>query len=348
MASIYDIVTSKEIASYWEVKKQYEAPYFGESKFPSKKKLGLDLSWIKGANNKPVALQPSNFDAKVIPLSREGFEKLAYKMPFFKNSLVIDEETRQELNMVIASGNQNAIDLVVGKIFDDKTNLVRYSRLAMEKMRMQALTTGAITIAENGVKLSYDYGVPSANKVTPTVKWDVPATADPITDIQNWLDQIENDTGVRPTEALLNSVTFGYIQKTDAIKNAIFVQAQGKVVPNRQEVLSFLLRETGVTFYIYNKGYDNNGTFTKFVADGTVVFMPENALGSTWFGTTPEESDLMGGGTDAQVSIVETGVALTTSKLVDPVNVSTKASMICLPSFELANQIIIASVKTAS
>lgn len=343
--NIYDIVTAKEIASYWDVKSQYEAPYFGEMKFPSNKKLGLDLSWIKGASGAPVALQPSAFDAKVVPLSREGFEKLAYEMPFFKNSLVVDEKTRQELNMVIASGNQSAIDLVVGRIFDDETNLVRNARLAMEKMRMQALTTGAITISDNGVKLSYDFGVPSANKVTPDVKWDIAATADPIADIEKWLDQIENKTGARPTEALINSVTLGYIQKADAVKNAIYVLGQGKVTPNRQEVLNYLLNETGVTFYVYNKGYSDNGQFTKFVADGTVVFMPEGALGNTWFGTTPEESDLMTG-TDAQVSIVETGVALTTTKLTDPVNVSTKASMICLPSFELADQIIIASVKT--
>lgn len=344
--NIYDIVTSKEIASYWDVKSQYEAPYFGESKFPANKKLGLDLSWIKGANGAPVALQPSAFDAKVIPLSREGFEKLSYEMPFFKNSLVVDEKTRQELNMVLASNNQSAIDLVVGRIFDDQTNLVRYARLAMEKMRMQILTTGAITIADNGVKLSYDFGVPTANKVTPDVKWDNADNADPIADIEKWLDQIENSKGVRPTEALLNSVTLGYLTKVASIKNAIYVVANGTVTPTKQQVLKYLFDQTGVTFYVYNKGYSDNGVFTKFVADGTVVFMPEGALGNTWFGTTPEESDLMTG-TDAQVSIVDTGVALTTTKLTDPVNVSTKASMICLPSFELADQIIIASVKTA-
>lgn len=347
MASIYDAVNSKEIASYWQVRSQYEEPYFGESKFPSNKKLGLDLSWIKGANNKPVALQPSAFDAKVIPLSREGFEKLTYEMPFFKNSYEVDEKTMQDLMMVEQSNNEYVKNMILDRVFNDSSNLLRYARLAMEKMRMQILTTGAITISDNGVKLSYDYGVPTANKVTPDTKWDVSASADPIGDIEGWLDQIENNTGVRPTEALLNSVTLGYLTKAKAIKDAIYVMANGTVTPTKQQVVRYLLDQTGVTFYVYNKGYDNNGTFTKFIADGTVVFMPEGALGNTWFGTTPEERGLMSG-TSSNVQVVDTGVAITTSKESDPVKIQTKASMICLPSFELADQIIIASVKTVS
>ena len=107
-----------------------------------------------------------------------------------------------------------------------------------------------------------------------------------------------------------------------------------------------MFAETQIQFAVYSKTYDNNGTSTKFVADGTVVLFPEGNLGNTWFGTTPEESDLMSG-TDADVSIVDTGVAITVTKKTDPVNVSTKVSMITLPSFEMADEIIIATVKTA-
>ncbi|SQG96880.1 Phage major capsid protein [Streptococcus pyogenes] len=56
----------------------------------------------------------------------------------------------------------------------------------------------------------------------------------------------------------------------------------------------------------------------------------------------------MGGqATDAEVSIVENGIAVTTTKTTDPVNVQTKVSMIVLPSFErLAEvQIIDATAK---
>ena len=70
---------------------------------------------------------------------------------------------------------------------------------------------------------------------------------------------------------------------------------------------------------------------------------PAGALGKTWFGTTPAESDLMSGSA-ANVAITDTGVAVTTAQKVDPVNVETIVSMICLPSFEMADQIYIMDV----
>ena len=70
----------------------------------------------------------------------------------------------------------------------------------------------------------------------------------------------------------------------------------------------------------------------------TFVLFPEGDLGRTWFGTTPEESDLLASSV-ANVSIVDTGVAVTTVQKTDPVNVETKVTMICLPSFETADQV---------
>lgn len=348
MKSITELVTSRALAAYWTVSQTQRPPYFGESKFPSKKKLGLDLSWIKGARKAPVMLNLSAFDAKAVPLNRGTLEKLSTEMPFFKNSKNIDEKQRQELNMLLGNANNSdAAKIVVNEIFNDKMTLLEDARMTLEIMRMQALTTGAISLSNNGQNYAYDYQVPAANKVTPSVKWDVAATADPVADIEAWCDQIEQSTGVRPTEGILNSVTLGYLQKADSIKNAIYVFANGKVTPSKRDVLKYIQSETGVTFYVISKTYNNiNNQAVKYVADGTVVLMPATPLGSTWFGTTPEESDLRSG-QDAQVSIVDTGIAITTSKQVDPVNVQTKVSMIALPSFEAADQIIIASVKTA-
>ena len=47
------------------------------------------------------------------------------------------------------------------------------------------------------------------------------------------------------------------------------------------------------------------------------------------------------GGNVANVSIVDTGVAITTVQKADPVQVETIVSMICLPSFEAADQVYI-------
>ena len=83
---------------------------------------------------------------------------------------------------------------------------------------------------------------------------------------------------------------------------------------------------------------DESGNVHKFVPDNYIAFVPEGPLGSTWYGVSPEEADLMSGASDAQVSIVNTGVAIT--QIIDPhpVNVNTFASEIVLPSFERMNE----------
>ena len=64
-----------------------------------------------------------------------------------------------------------------------------------------------------------------------------------------------------------------------------------------------------------------------------VTLLPAQPLGSTVYGTTPEEADLMADG-KADVAIVNTGVAIATIKQEHPVNVRVLASEIVLPSFE--------------
>ena len=115
---------------------------------------------------------------------------------------------------------------------------------------------------------------------------------------------------------------------------------------SKEKVLQYVQDETKLSFAIYAKKFiDETGAKKQYVPDDIFVLIPDGDLGTGWFGTTPEQSDLMSGQA-ANVSIVDTGVAVTTSRKVDPVNVDTKVSMIFLPSFESIDNILIADVKT--
>lgn len=345
MQSIHDYVTAKELGIYWEISQKERPPFLGEALFPNKKQRGTDLSYIKGARMAPVALSLSAYDAQAIPITRQGFEKLQTEMPFFRQRADINEKQRKELNNVIASGNQSAIDLILREIFNDKINLIERASVTRERLRMQMLTTGIISLSGNGQSYTFDYRVPSTHKITPTNKWSNSETADPVQDILDALDLIAEDTGVRPTRGVMNAKTLKLIQNSKAVKNTIYVLANGMVTPNRSETLNFIQNETGVTFYIYDKQYAlDEGTTQKYIADGTVTLFPEGALGNTHFGETPEESDLMGSNAVEDVYIVDGGVAIMTEKIAHPVTVSTFASMVCLPSFEMADQVAMLSV----
>lgn len=337
--TIFDLVQSQELTAYWEVLAQHEAPYPCEELFPANKKRGLDLKWIKGAQGLPVVLKASAFDAAAVQRPRIGFEKLSAEMPYFKESTYIDEELRQELNIVIETGNQAYIDSVMNRVFDDETRLLRGARATRERMRMQALTTGSIAMASNGQYYYYDYGIPAANKVSPALNWDN-NTADPIEDIRKLREDISDRTGKLCTRGMCDQKTWKALRNNPVIKNAIYA-----IKPIVGAVTDSMLREfisdqlDGFTVVVNTKKYvDENGKTNSFMPDNTFVMFPDGALGNTWFGTTPAESDLMSGNA-ANVSITDTGVAVVTRQLVDPVQVDTIASMICLPSFETADSV---------
>lgn len=345
--SIFDLVQSSELAAYWEVITQGEPPYPLEELFPNDKKRGLDLKWIKGAKGLPAVLKTSAFDVQAIARPRIGFEKISAEMPFFKESTYIDEELRQELNMVLETGNQAYIDSVMNRVFDDEMQLIRSASVSRERMRAQLLTTGTIAMTSNGQTFLYDYGLPSGHKSEVSVSWS-DSSSDPIEDMRAAAEKILDDTGEVITRAIMNSKTLGYLRNNDKIKKAIYVLSNGVGAITNQKVIDFVSDQLDITIGVDDKKYkDEKGTAQKFIPDDTAVLIPDGTLGTTWFGTTPEESDLMSSGV-ANVSIVDMGVAVTTIKHVDPVNVETKVSMICLPSFEMADSVYILDVKQGS
>jgi hypothetical protein len=339
MASISELVTAQNIAAYWEEKNQNAQPLLGETLFPKKKRLGTKLEWIKGANNQPVALRTSTFDAKAIRRDREGIDQFDTKMPFFKESKYIDEEMRQDLNNLIASNNQEVINAILTNIYDDEAELIDASEISLERMRMEALTTGTITLADNGQSYEYDYLLEANQKVTSTSDWSS-AAADILGDIVKVVEDARA-RGVVITRAVCNSSVAKNFRTNTAIKNAVYVFANGTVPVTTARALDYIFNETGVRFYVYDNVYVNESKqAVKYVPDDTVVFMADGDLGYTNMGTTPEESDLRNN-LNANVAIVNGGVAVTTSQIVDPVNVETKVSMVALPSFEKANNIVI-------
>lgn len=342
--TIFDLVKSTEIVAYWTALNKDKPPFLGEELFPNKKQLGLKIEYIKGARGTPVVLKPSAYDVQAIPRPRLGFDKIETYMPFFKESMYIDEEMRQTLNLAIATGNKAYIDSIMEKIFDDSVQLLDAAAVRREQMRMSLLTTGAISVAANGQAYSYDYGVPEEHKVTVTVNWATTST-DIISDIRTWQDLIEDDTGVRPTRAICSRKTMGYIEANLGIRGLIYI---GNVSTNNpvsmDRVKLFMQSELGLDVTVYSKRYKNDaGAATSFIPDDTFIMLPPDKLGETNFGTTPEESDLMTSAA-ANVAITDTGVAVTTTQKADPVQVDTKVSMISLPSFEMADHIIIADL----
>ena len=342
MANFVDYVSAKAQALYYNemLAKKTEKPFLGDELFPTKRKQGLNIEFIKGIKGGAQILPLSAFDAKAIKLSRPGFNIVKENMPFFKASLDIDEELRQKL-LMIGESQVEYIKQVVARIFDDNMRLIENAAVSREAMRMQLLTTGSVVIASNGQGYLYDYGLAEYQKQTVKKSWSDP-TADIIGDLQEYQDIMVEKTGVKPTRLVMRTKQFRNIMNNDFIKNSIYVFAQGKANASENAIKTFLTEQLGITsIALYDKGYyDLDGNYQFFIADDVVVMLPEGNIGYTWMGTTPEEADLLGSSV-ANVSIVDNGVAITVIKKTDPVKIITKVSQVSMPSGENIDKILI-------
>lgn len=344
--SIYDLLTSARLASYWELYTQDLEPYMLEELFPNEQKLGLTIEWLKGSNGIPKVLKLSAYDVEAIPRQRIGFDHYMAQMPFFKESKFIDETLRQQLNMVLESGQQAYIDVIMNRIFADEMELLQAAAAQRERMRAMILTTGILSVESNGQRYDYDYGMPEDHKVTVTKSWSDPE-ADIIGDIRAGIDKIVEDTGVTPTRAVTSSKVIGYMRVNKMIKDTILVLTDGSGYVSDNKILAYISDELGIEVVKNDKRYiDEKGKQQRYIDNDIFVMFPSGRLGTTWFGTTPEQSDLMASSV-ANVSIVDEGVAVTTMQKADPVNVETKVTMICMPDFPTADQVYVIDVMAA-
>lgn len=348
------LVAPKVIAANWTEAASNKIPYLGETLFPSKQKAGLDLKWIKGYKGLPTSLMPSAFDAKTTFRGREGIKFTETEMPFFREGFRLGEKDRQDILRIQEQGDPYMND-ALSRVFDDAANLLEGALVVPERMIMQLLFAEGgdvgITIEANGVSYTYNYdpnGEWKTNNylvVGSDYTWDKPNAADPLGDIQRAQDKIKAQGGEGVMIAMNNN-TFKLFRSIKQIKDMFTINgvAAGYLTDAMIiDVLKDALNLSGII--VYDKQYkDESGVTHKFVPDNYVSVLPAGALGNTWRGTTPEEADLMGSG-QADVVVVNNGIAIKQIVETDPVNLFTIASEIVLPSFERMNEVALIKVK---
>lgn len=344
--NLKEVFAPAAIAAYWTNDPTNAIPFASDALFPAKKKAGLDLKWLRGHKGVGVSLMPSAFDAKATFRTREGFKFDETEMPFFREGYHLGEKDRQEILRVLDSNDPYARD-VLNRIYDDTAQLITGARIVPERMIWQLLAPTnsgkpGITIKANGVNYTYDYDPDGTwkntnyNELKTTHKWNV-TTATPIADLIAAKDAVLAATGEVVSEVYMNTATFRNMIAADEVKNRFLtVTAKANAVLLDSEARQIVENATGLNIHLYDKMYkpEGGGTSAKYLPDGFAVVTPSGALGNVWYGTTPEEADLLSGQSGASVSIVNTGVAITTELTVHPVNTNIYASEIVLPSFE--------------
>lgn len=359
---ITDIFTTQAIAAYMTENPSNRIPYLGEAFFPTKKKMGIDLKWLKSHKGLGIALKASNFDTIPTVRPRGQAQMTKEQMPLFRESMVIKETDLVELSR-IREENDPYLQPIVDSMYDDVSALVEGAEISAEKMRMQLMAPAGgnaqIVIGlEDNTKYAYNYDPNGSWKatnyvaLTGTDTWDNNATAKPLTDIREAVQYLAS-TGTVATTLVCNSTTFNYLLENDQVKNALIsITGQAINFIDNATVEQVLERKLGLRVYVYDKMYtDTDGTDKKFYPDNYVSITGSSQLGSTWRGSTPEEITTIGNFMDipaapVDISVLPSGIAVAIQTEYKPsYTVTTTASQIVLPSYEGMDSVFVIKVK---
>lgn len=353
-----DAFTARSLGVMWNNYKASlgQAPYLGRQKFGTRKQDSIDLRYILGKSELPVALKASNFDAQAPLRDVGGFSDIQNQMPFYRESYMVTEKEEQEYANFQSAENSNMANQVLREISKKPMMLIQGAMVVPERQIWQLLApedgVPKVTVTIEGKSYDIDYTADAGveHKKDHFIelqenKWSDPATATPLEDLILTRRDFVKKTGYSLTRYTMNTETFEMVLKAEDTKKQVLgvIAYNGGIRLRQADVLSYL-REYGIEIEVYDKVYlDENGETKNFIPTGIVSAQSAGVyLGDYVFGRTPEERS--GSLTDGTLSLVETGVSVYTYATNHPINTHCVVSMIGLPTFEGMDSVVVMKV----
>ncbi len=341
MPRIEEVFNTKELINYFKERKV--TPMLGESLFPERKIQDIEFDMILGSRGLPVSAEVHAYDTKTQLASREAIEKGVASLALIKRQIKIAEK---EIIKVQNPRTDAELAFVLSQLYNDSEKMVEGIKVRVEAMRMEATSTGKIKIEENGVKVTLDYGVPTANKKS--FNWSDASTSKPLDDLTTLADAVE-DTSSRPTRALTSRKIARTICNSNSVRAAIHGVNSDKIVTLAQ--LNELLEQSNLPQIVtYEAKYKVEGakgfTTKRYFPENVISMFGDAPLGETIYGLTAEEVKLIG---DGKMDVAEMvgNIFVGTYTSIDPVGEFTKAAATALPSFPHAEELGIGTITLA-
>lgn len=266
-----------------------------------------------------------SFDTQARMTGRQGFGEIKGAIPPLGRGIPLGEEHRHKLR-ALSGGERGAL---VQQIYADVERMVRSVQGRIELARGQLLSTGKVTINENGVSLEADFGLAADHNVTVTTSHYDPA-ADVIGDMLAWQEKYVDDAGVAPAQFLCSTKYINALLKNEGFMTHLGVEGvvQRITVSGLTEVLANYALPVPV---VYDTKVRVEGTHTRVTPEDKLIFLPPAAeqLGRTFYGITAEAIELADRGVLEQSAMP--GVVALTVKNEQPVQTFTYAHAIAMP-----------------
>lgn len=283
----------------------------------------------KGGDSLLSAAPFRAYDAESTIAGRPGVTRVSGELPPISRKIVLGEYDRLRRFANPDAGIQDAI-------LSDANRVTRQIAARLELARGSALVNAALTLDENGVKASVDFGRDASMSATASTLWSLTGSADPIQDLTDWITTYVDLNGQPPGVLLTSTRIRGYLLRNSAIR-ALAGNMLGTPNQVSAETLNSILNAYDLPrLETYDVRYDVSGTATRVIADNLALLLPAPVdvnnpegtdLGATFFGTTAESLDASYGLATADAPGIVAGVY----RSEDPIAIWTKAAAIALP-----------------
>ena len=286
MANIAELFSQKNVLDY--TANRVATPLLGEQLFPSRKIEGLEFDMLKAGSRIPTIASVHAFDTEAEIASRIG-SRSAQELAFIKRKIPLKEKDLMALRNPRTPAEQKYLE---EEVYNDVYSMVTAVEARVEKMRMEALVNGKIELNENGLEgLVVDYGVPADHQATKD--WTA-ANADILGDLEDFSDALD----IKPTRILTSKKVRNLMTKNKAIL-ALFKDAG--MLPSKANLNNLLESLDLPTIVTYDEKYkvqgaDGKYTTGRYFPEDKLVLFGDSNPGESVFGTTPEESRLLSGG----------------------------------------------------
>ncbi len=333
--SVLELFNQKEILNYLKDRKY--PTMLGEELFPEVKRQSLEFDMLTNGSKTPVIASVHGFDTESEIGQREA-EKKAIELALIKRKMQLKEK---EIIALESPRNEAEKAYLMRNVYADIDALVESIKARVELMRMEVISTGKITLDENGLDAVIDFGVPAENKAT-NVDWSSPES-NPINDMITWKNQLDS----APARVLTSTTILAKILSNKNVVNALFGKDSTRIA-SVGELNNYLEQLQLPKIYTYDNKYrklNANGTYTKhrYFPENAFVMLPGEELGETIYGPTAEEIRLQ---RDPSVDMKVVGkiLAMMYEEGKDPVSTWEKAVASAIPALKCADEIFQAQI----
>lgn len=326
-----DYITPAELTGYARAAlADIEQNQFTLSAFlPSEPVDDLQYRFTRGGQGLAEAATFRSFDAESSIATRPGTTRVSGELPPVSRKIKLSEYDRLRQRQLTPA--------IQDSIFNDTDRMVQAVAARIELARGQALSAGAVTIAEDGVIATVDFGRRAAHTgVAPGTLWTVAASATPIADLIAWRKTYRsNNGGTNPGAILTSETVLSNILRAQEVRN---LAAASGVAPSIVSplVLNTILSAYNLPPIVVNDAQINVRndktdvvTATRVIPENNVILLPaagDSQLGGTFWGTTAESLE-----PEYELAGDEPGIVAGSYSTKDPVAVWTKAAGIALP-----------------